>query len=277
MPIPWAGIGTALGGMGQFAGGLSSLFSGDEGFSGSDIKDALKARLVAARVYGEKFGFHPLAALGVQPYTAGGQKAFKDTGRAMANMGQGLQRALTGKTDLDKAKAKYYDALASKIDSEKNIPGIVEEDTWDAGQQQGKVEIVKPQVKASEQMGVQAGTHAMHVKDIDSKGRVWFRLGEGQSEGYESDPWNQLRLIKESFSDYASQAFYYYQPYGKSAHKHRMEIRKLLNGIRPKAPAGMEYRWNVDFGGPVLRKKQRSEGHLYDHFKSLMPAARFAR
>lgn len=129
--MPWGSIGGFLGGMGQFAGGMSGLF-GQGGMDAHKMQKKSKKfarqqmyrqmhQTIQARVRdARKAGIHPLAALGVSP-ASGPSAAFgmdsKDYGRGkmLANMGQGLQRALAGKSELDSAMAEYYRAMARKV------------------------------------------------------------------------------------------------------------------------------------------------------------------
>ena len=89
-------VGGLLGGAGALSSGLSSFFDDtSSGLKGKDMKQAIKIqmkhRLKYARMYGKKFGFHPLAALGINP-AMGGQfmrAGFDNRGAAFQRMGQG--------------------------------------------------------------------------------------------------------------------------------------------------------------------------------------------
>lgn len=118
-------LGGVLGGMGQFAGGVSGMFGGSDHIDQTPANKAWRRHKqqmqnqIRWRVKdAKKAGLHPLAALGISPASGpsmgpsvGSQR---DTGRSLANMGQGLQRALAGKNELDQAMARYYNAMAER-------------------------------------------------------------------------------------------------------------------------------------------------------------------
>lgn len=124
-PATLSAIGVGLGGMGQFVGGVSDLTNQGENTSiklmERGIQQSLKTKLRYARKYGEKYGFHPLAALGVQPNMGPSSYVGGHSGRGFERMGQGLERMLTGRSEVDKAKARYYNAMADDIQKGKDI------------------------------------------------------------------------------------------------------------------------------------------------------------
>ncbi len=92
-------LGGIIGGAGQLLSGLSS-FGGGGDFSESDTSAAayagqlhgMRGRLAGARVYGEQFGYHPLAALGVPGFgspVVGGGSSRRGRGRAIGQVAQG--------------------------------------------------------------------------------------------------------------------------------------------------------------------------------------------
>jgi hypothetical protein len=110
-------IGGLLGGAGQLAGGLYDWFGG-----GTDYRKARKyadkmAKDAMARLPqqmklmyqgAQAAGYHPLAALGISPSAGPSVPVFDEKkGKAMANMGQGINRVLN-------AQAKYLESLADK-------------------------------------------------------------------------------------------------------------------------------------------------------------------
>ncbi len=120
--MPWpavAAVGGLLGGMGQLAGGVSGMFGG-KGQDDSDARDW-------ARYYAQetpswrkegavKAGYHPLAAMGMNP--AGGPVAKGGTGKgsALANMGQGIERmSKAGESEIQKAQARKLNLEADLI------------------------------------------------------------------------------------------------------------------------------------------------------------------
>ena len=123
IPMTMMGMGQILGGAGQAAGGLSSLFS--EGrISGQQIRKSIKnqieARAMYSRRYGEKYGFHPLTMLGINP--AGGpmgRPTGGDKGRALERMGQGVNRMLqAGQSEIQKAQARLLNLRGDQIEQQ---------------------------------------------------------------------------------------------------------------------------------------------------------------
>lgn len=126
-------LGGVLGGMGQFAGGVSGMFGGSDHIDQSPANKAWKRqkemmkRQIQWRVKDAKrAGLHPLAALGISPASGPSMGpsigSRRSTGRSLANMGQGLKAMLAGKNELDAAMAAYYRAMAQKV-LRPTIPG----------------------------------------------------------------------------------------------------------------------------------------------------------
>lgn len=127
-------IGGFLGGMGQFAGGMQGLFGDQGGMDAHKMQKKSKKfarqqlqRQMRSTIYwrvrdAKRSGLHPLAALGISPHsgpsaTFGMDSGRGSKGRALANMGQGIQRAMAGKNELESAMAEYYRAMAKKASS----------------------------------------------------------------------------------------------------------------------------------------------------------------
>ena len=118
--------GSFLGGMGQFAGAASDIFGG----SNFDAHKAQKKAKKFAReqrwysmnetiqrraVDAKKAGLHPLAALGISasggPSVSIGAGPQGNTGRALRNMGQGINKALNaGQSEITKAQIENINA-----------------------------------------------------------------------------------------------------------------------------------------------------------------------
>lgn len=110
--MEWATLGPLLGGAGQAAGGLASLFGGGGGsqqnYIGSAANQQLNFQMAAAangirwRVAdAEAAGIHPLYALGAPTFNpgptsfdVGSPSPRHDIGGALSNMGQGIDRAV---------------------------------------------------------------------------------------------------------------------------------------------------------------------------------------
>ena len=117
------GAGSVLGGLGQLAGGVTNMMSDSGGgapnYMGRDhrasIRNEMKARLMYARQFGNRFNFHPLTALGINPASGGsfarptGGRSSK--GNAISRMGQGLDRILSaGQSEYQKAQIENLNA-----------------------------------------------------------------------------------------------------------------------------------------------------------------------
>lgn len=246
----WQEIGGFLGGAGQFIGGANSLFGDSDGVSGRDIKDAMKARMAAARIYGEKFGFHPLAALGINPAQTGGQRsAFTDTGRAMANMGQGLDRMLSGRSKLDQNRAEYYSELAKseRYKREKDQVNVVteprdstylEKEYGLSGQGDAKTHVFKKkEINRPSSMGLEGGTAPLEQKFEDRQGYRSYVISQSASEPFESEFFHKVR---RSFIQAARWGRSISQVFHRSP-----EFVKQVRLNKPKAPAGYTFLFDI--------------------------------
>lgn len=123
MAFPFAAIGSALGGLGSFAGGLSGLFGGggnNNALNASRINaDQDRAFQMAAAQNGIRWkvadakaaGIHPLFALGAPTFNPSPTSLLSDPSsgsdmsRSLSMMGQGVERALLAAAPQDERDA----------------------------------------------------------------------------------------------------------------------------------------------------------------------------
>ena len=120
-----SGAGQFLGGVGQFAGGINQMMqSGNMSTPSKMMKLNFKHRLHYARKYGERYGFHPLAALGINPAIGGAfHSVGSDKASGLKSMEQGLDRMLTGQSEVQKAQARLLNAQADELQRKQGVTG----------------------------------------------------------------------------------------------------------------------------------------------------------
>lgn len=125
MSFPFAAIGGALGGLGQLAGGLSGLFGGGGGQSPAttlgqqQLQFAMDAagKQIQWRVKDAKdAGIHPLYALGAPSFnptsiSIPGEAPGPDVGQSLAQMGQGVGRAIEAMRDKEQRVESAYEIV----------------------------------------------------------------------------------------------------------------------------------------------------------------------
>lgn len=127
----WGGLGSLLGGAGLFAQGAGSLFGGGN-IDHSEIRDWKRYYTYETpkwiRGAGEASGFHPLALLGQNPASGVVARPSGSGGRDFARMGMGMQKMLTGQSELQKAQTRLINAQADQIERGRGsgLPGQVD-------------------------------------------------------------------------------------------------------------------------------------------------------
>lgn len=125
MSFPFAAIGGALGGLGQFIGGASSLFGGGGGQSPAttlgqqQLQFAMDAagKQIQWRVKDAKdAGIHPLYAMGAPAFnptsiSIPGDAPGPDIGAALSGMGQGIGRAIDAVRTKDERQESAYEMI----------------------------------------------------------------------------------------------------------------------------------------------------------------------
>lgn len=144
MPIPWAGIGGLAAGLGSMMSGVSGFLGDDQQFKNKnmyheqDVRRAIKHKLKYSREFGEQYGFHPLAALGMQAAVPQG-KIVGGTGRQRGNfqdLGHGVAKLIDSLVRLNDAKAdKIVEGQSSTVTSEQ-LP--MSHPSYASGEQRGK-------------------------------------------------------------------------------------------------------------------------------------------
>lgn len=261
-------VGGFLGGMGQFAGGLSGLFGDDDsGYDRGDhkriIKTEMRNRLKYAQVYGQKYGIHPLVALGINP-SAGPMGSYVEgnRGEAFSQMGQGLQKMLSGRSEIDKAQIEYVNSMTelNKLKAQEIIAGqddakgAVAIDNLPGGQWTTPVQ-GKSVTRGLEQ------THAplFQVK-VDPRNRVYFTLGQDTSEGFESHLTNRLRLNFNDIVDYFADASKFYIHWTPAARENRNKLRFVINALEKEMKAAgtllgdEQLSWDIGSAQPIIVK-----------------------
>lgn len=284
--ISATGIGSLLGGAGMFAGGLAGLFGGgSEGKSvyrgkhhQKAIKNEMKYRMMYAQQFGKKFGIHPLVAMGINPssgpslsYGQGGD----NLGRSFDSMGQGLQKAVGGLSDIDKAQLEYINSMtalnkarvADMVSGQGNTGQAVNPINSDAI----KVDSLAgsdypplyqtPVQSRSMKRGLAKTTAPLFEVKVGPRNRVYFTLGQDTSEGFESHLTNRLRLNFNDVVDYFNDAKNFYLHWTDSARSMRQDLRAILDALHNDMTASgllkknEQLAWEIGSGQPVIVPK----------------------
>jgi len=240
-------IGTAMGGAGMLASGSQGLFGNNQqGFSegGADaIREATKARLYSARTFGEKYGFHPLAALGMSPGSGPIGKATSDKGAAVARMGQGIKTiSQAGQSEIQKAQARLLNLQGDAIEKEINNKspegqGGVTETELDPpplmGYAQGDTKNMK-NIKPLEQLYVQENGTIMAIPSEDAADYMSESAMANIPYMFKKI-WGQMGASKNGFSEKAI-----------------IKMRDKLDDMEASfpSPAGWYLRYNYNEGLP---------------------------
>lgn len=274
-----AGLGGFLGGMGQFVGGVAGLGDGkSELYDGGDHRESIRVemrnRLKYAQKFGKKYGIHPLVALGISPST--GPSASYGGGyskeSAFRNMGQGLERALAGKSEVEKAQAEYLQSMADlnklkqkqiiegQADQTEQIPAIREYDISPQGKS-----YQNPVRAQSMSQGLEANVGSLFsVKVEPMSKRVYFTLNQDTSEAFESHLTNRLRLFVNEIRDAKDNALDFLFHKTEAGWKFRQKVRTLLDVLEKDMRSnnylkhGQHLEWDVITQQPII--KENSDG-----------------
>lgn len=285
--------------LGSFAGNLL----GDLVSHGSDREPARSRKLqwhlannqIQMRVEdAKKAGIHPLAALGISPqgfspsYVGG-----KDYAKMGQDLGGMLGRALDPRTrklakireleaveDLKRKKLENI-GLRKNIESTSVVPrnkdrdpitvGLNDQANAGAGNQNnqmisgqdGHIQMKPSQINYQGPPGLKAGIQPLEGGFIDSELRWWPVLDQESSEGMESSHFNKWKYDFLKAKKHLSSIWHAAGVNSEAARKSRNVLRRS----RPKSIwKGWEWRYNLSYGGFVLRKIGRGNNNsrFYD-------------
>ena len=128
----------------------------------------------------------------------------------------------------------------------------------DAGRESEWVEPTPKQVIPSQRVGMEVGTQALERQAIDEEGYLWRMPSQDIQEVLSEGWYHQIKYMLKRGINWGSGIAAYIFRNSAGARRFRNKIRAL----RPKAPRGMEYRFNVAYDMWRLHPKQ---GLLFDH------------
>lgn len=271
----WSALGT---GLGSLADGLITRKVEKERMKWDMYKfnNQIAARVADAK----RSGIHPLAALGMSPYS-GGPGSGPSTNFAAA--GQDIGKAIDNATDrvgrqvrdiqLQKENESLKqmkintDILASERNRLKNLPvtPTTNEQDYITGLH-GQNDAVsksgyrlKPnEITISDSTGVTSGVSPMQQKMVNKEGTVYFIDDEKLSDPMENDvvmwtKWNIGKLVKEGSNFYRA-----FMGSKQNRTQFANEMRKQRNRVLGKPAKGHEWRWDILRNSYVHAKKKGS-------------------
>lgn len=283
-------IGGFLGGAGQFAGGLSSLFgNNDNGVSTDDIRESMAARFYAARNYAPMHGFHPLVGLGINPSSspmyAGG---YNDVGRGLEAMGQGLERmSNTGMSEVQKAQIENLKARTNLIN--KQAEEVGKDAPLNTGQNAPISEVANPPgLYRAQQLpkqapggGRQLGEQGAEKVMFNPEGYMITAPAEGLEDLVSDDIVAKIRFYLPQWQrmakGYSTHSFESNQD-TPAAVQFRNATRLYLVGLEKShpPPKGMMYVWDLN-QGTVKRVPKKKFHRLFNHSTKWSMKAEFVK
>lgn len=272
--------GSLLGGLGSLAGALG-LGKSDQGVRGKDIKDALKAQLAAASIYGPQFGFHPLAALGMQPVNVGFRQA---GGTDFAQMGVGLNKILNSagvyedaklerqyKLERNKQMELETKQMEAELDKKAKITGmksntITEENLPLLNQKRN----IQPRKTKFTKQGYEYGTQALEKISIGEGGYISTAPTEGLEDYISESLLGQVQyelpkaIRAVDAMVFTDRTMQYLSP--GTFRKVTKEITKYLRNLEKShnPGKGWQYVWSVERGQPRRMRILGGRKNVYD-------------
>lgn len=230
-------------------------------------------------------GLHPLAALGVQTAMPGAISVGVDRyEKAARSMGQGIASSIDryaereiARLSIDQEKARLKQLqLNNKLlqtEVDKSISGQPDSiGLNDIGVIQGQdyttihpdgvthkgVQYVNKELPKSMTPGISAGIGPQEQYFITKDGYLALVPDEKFKEAIEDNFFLELPYNLGKFTKWVGRAFAHNWPNTKMAKKNRASLRRM----RPKAPPGIEYRWDIKKGA-FKRVKKNGTSQFY--------------
>ena len=118
------GIGNVVG----IGGDVKDLLSSQSGYDAGDHAESIRTHWSQTMAMANRFGIHPLVAMGINPSQGGYANLGPSTGKKLQSLGQSIRRLPESATD--KARARLDNAKAALIERDlADIPGQVDKIT----------------------------------------------------------------------------------------------------------------------------------------------------
>lgn len=224
---------------------------------------------------GKRHGIHPLAMMGQQGTsfhpvqvgaTTGGRggdyNPWSRASREMAKIAAAMieTKAEKEKVELAQMKLNFYKDMINARTQATKVPANLASSIGEVNLVNPKVEMKKSEIPMSDKMGVTAGFKPLEDKYIDKAGNVWYMVSMSASEPLESDWFSKGMYMLQKAADYLG---------GINSGILRSVFRgregsfmKYLRKVRPQAPAGKEWRYNIWKGRFRLAPRRN---RFFDH------------